>query len=117
MTWNVVFKFRPPRWLRLACLSTVILLPTLVWADDAARAAMQQSLNAEVFAAPFDPGDVDKAKAYAEEALKKKVKPVVTPPSYWQPGWSCARLTRYHGYQYNHYRNCIYHHRYYGRYW
>lgn len=97
---------------------TVLLIASLpALADDAARAERQRALNEEVLAAAFDPGDVDKAKAYAEEAIKKKLKPVATPPPYWQPGWSCGHLTRYHYYRYSHYRNCIYYHRYYGRYW
>lgn len=94
-----------------------ILFSTAILADEDARAAMQRALNAEVLAAPFDPGDVDKAKAYAEKAIKKDTKPVATPPSYWQPGWTCGHLTRYHYYRYSQYRDCIYYHRYYGRYW
>jgi hypothetical protein len=90
---------------------------TWAFADDDARLQMQRALNAEVMSAPFDPGDVDKAKAYAESALKKNVTPVAVAPRYWQPGWTCRHLTRYRYYRYRDYRNCVYHHRYYGRYW
>lgn len=79
--------------------------------------AMQRQLNAETMNSPFNPGDIRKAEAYAEEAMKKNVPPVATPPSYWQPGWNCGYLSRYQYYNYHDYRNCVYHHRYYGRYW
>jgi hypothetical protein len=84
---------------------------------DAARDEMQKSLNAEVMNSPFDPGDVAKAKAYAEEAVKKAIPPTAVAPTYWQPGWTCSDLTSYRYYRYYDYRNCIYYHRYYGRYW
>lgn len=101
----------------VATLPILIFFSSVSFADDDARAAMQRELNATVMDAPFDPGDVNKAKAYADEAIKKKIKPVTTPPSYWQPGWNCGHLTRYHYYRYSHYRNCVYYHRYYGHYW
>lgn len=84
---------------------------------DAARAEMQRSLNAEVLASAFNAGDVKKAEAYADDALKRGLQPVAQPPDYWQPGWDCAALTRYRYYVYSHYRDCIYYHRHYGRYW
>lgn len=100
-------------------ISTLVLLcmasvPAL---GDSAAEEMQRQLNAEVMASPFNPGDIKKAEAYAEEALRNKVPPVTVAPSYWQPGWGCSHLTRYRYYSYHDYRNCHYHYRYYGRYW
>jgi hypothetical protein len=88
-------------------------------ADDAdrARAEMQKKLNNQVMSAPFDPGDISKAEAYAAEAKAANVVPVAQPPTYWAPGWTCANLTSYAYYNYGDYRNCIYYHHYYGRYW
>jgi len=81
------------------------------------RAEMQRQLNEEVMSSPFDPGDVEKAEAWAKEAMKKDLKPVKVAPEYWQPGWTCSNLMHYRYYRYRHYRDCIYYHRYYGRYW
>lgn len=78
---------------------------------------MQRALNAEVASSPFNPGDIKKAQQYADEALKKGIAPITQAPVYWQPGWTCASLTHYLYYRYSDYRNCVYHHRYYGRYW
>lgn len=86
-------------------------------ADDATRRAMQEQLNAEVMSRPFNAGDVQKAEQYAADALKRNIKPVSTPPPYWQKGWTCANLTGYRYYNYSHYRNCVYYNRYYGSYW
>jgi hypothetical protein len=116
MTRTVSLNFRA-LWFGAAGLTFLMGISPTALTDDAARAKMQRELNAEILAASFDPGDIDKAKAYADAAIKKNVKPVSTPPSYWQPGWNCGHLTRYRHYRYKHYRNCIYHHRYYGRYW
>ncbi len=92
------------------------LMPGAALAQDD-REAMQRKLNEAVMAAPFDPGDVNKAEAYAEQAKKQNVQPVAQPPTYWAPGWTCANLTTYAYYNYGDYRNCIYYHHYYGRYW
>jgi hypothetical protein len=86
-------------------------------ASDKAREDMQRSLNQEVMASKFNPGDAHKAKAYAEEAKRNNVTPVAQPPSYWVPGWSCYNLTTYRYYNYGDYQSCIYYHHYYGRYW
>jgi hypothetical protein len=86
-------------------------------ADDAAREAMQRDLNKAVMATPFDPGDVKKAQAYAEDAKKQNIQPVQQPPAYWVPGWTCGNLIAYRYYQYGDYQSCIYYHHYYGRYW
>lgn len=97
----------------------LLALAATAAADDAQkrRAEMQKALNDAVMASPFDPGDVQKAQAYAEEAKKQNLPPVQSPPPYWQPGWTCGHLTGYLHYRYDTYRNCIYYHRYYGRYW
>jgi hypothetical protein len=78
---------------------------------------MQQRLNQEVAASPFNAGDIKKAAAYAEDALKQGIQPVMVAPSYWIPGSSCSYLTTYRYYRYDDYRNCVYYHRYYGHYW
>jgi hypothetical protein len=88
-------------------------------ADDAGiqRDAMQQALNRQVMSAPFSPGDVARAQAYADAALRGHVAPVANPPAYWQPGWTCGDLTRYPSYSYGDYRDCVYYDRYYGHPW
>jgi len=78
---------------------------------------MQQRLNAEVAASPFNGGDYKKAAAYAEDALKRGIQPVMVAPSYWVPGSSCSYLTTHRYYRYDDYRDCVYYHRYYGHYW
>ncbi len=85
--------------------------------DDKAREEMQKQLNQQVMSSAFNAGDIKKAEAYAEEAKKSGIPPVVQPPTYWAPGWTCANLTSYRHYYYNDYRNCVYYHHYYGRYW
>lgn len=89
--------------------------PALASEEDE-MAAMQRQLNAEVMAQPFDAGDMAKIDSFIKDAMAKDIKPVTKPPSYWQPGYSCDYIRRYH-YVYNTYRNCLYHYRYYGRYW
>jgi hypothetical protein len=81
------------------------------------REDMQRDLNAAVMATPFNPGDIKKAQAYAEEAKKQNVQPVAQPPAYWVPGWTCANMIHYAAYNYADYRGCVYHYHYYGRYW
>lgn len=78
---------------------------------------MQQALNREVMATPFNPGDIKRAQAYAEEARRQSLPPVEQPPAYWVPGWTCANLIVYPAYSYGDYRGCIYYHHVYGRYW
>jgi len=101
-------------------LFSVLLLITAFASATAApqtREELQKSLNEQVFSAPFDPGDVEKAEAYSEESKKKGVSPVGSPPAYWLPGWTCASVAGYAYYNYYDYRNCVYYHYYYGRYW
>jgi hypothetical protein len=105
------------------CVRAIAVLAGLGWSTsvpavaDEARSRMQEALNEEVLSSPFDPGDVEKANAYAEQAMKQNLKPVQVAPTYWQPGWTCSNLVSYRYYRYRDYRNCIYYHRYYGRYW
>lgn len=93
-------------------------LPALCAAGQAEdMAEMQRHLNQEVMSQPFDAGDVGKAEAYANEAMKKQLKPAARGPAYWESGWTCADMTRSPYYNYQDYRNCVYYHRYYNRYW
>jgi len=85
--------------------------------QDKAREEMQRQLNQQVMSAPFNPGDVKKAEAYSEQAKRQGVVPIAAPPTYWAPGWTCANLAGYAYYNYMDYRNCVYYHYYYGRYW
>jgi hypothetical protein len=82
-----------------------------------AREDMQRALNKETMATAFNPGDIKKAQAYAEEAKKQNVPPPAQPPAYWVPGWTCANMISYAGYAYGDYQGCVYYHHYYGRYW
>ncbi|MGK0440969.1 MAG: hypothetical protein ACJA0N_000764 [Pseudohongiellaceae bacterium] len=101
----------------LFILFSVLLFSSSGWAsEEDEMAAMQKELNAEVLAQPFDAADVAKIDAYIDDALKNKRKPEGSAPSYWRQGYTCASIRRYH-YRYNAYRNCLYHYRYYGRYW
>lgn len=105
------------RWSPIGTISLLCaLLPAAAFAETE-REAMQRKLNESVMAAPFDPGDISKAEAYAEQAKKSNIPPVAQPPAYWAPGWTCSNLTSYAYYNYGDYRNCIYYHHYYGRYW
>ncbi|MBT9487107.1 MAG: hypothetical protein IV093_06310 [Rubrivivax sp.] len=85
--------------------------------EPSAREQMQHKLNQEVMAAPFNPGDIQKAQREAEAAKRQNLPPVMQPPAYWLPGWTCANLTTYRYYVYSAYRDCVYHHHYHGRYW
>ena len=102
---------------RLLLLSGVCLFSFMAWAGEKEdMAEMQRQLNAEVMSEPFDAGDPAKIDAYIKEAMANDIKPVTRAPSYWQPGYTCNYIRQYR-YNYNNYRNCLYHHRYYGRYW
>jgi Ni/Co efflux regulator RcnB len=80
------------------------------------KAEMQRQLNAETMQKPFAVEDATKVDAYVTEAMKKNLQPRQAAPSYWQPGYTCDSYYRNH-YNYIDYRDCIYYHRYYGRYW
>lgn len=105
--------------------STSLLLLLLTFATaraadtdtDKQREEVQRALNERVMASAFNPGDIKRAEAYAEQAKREGVKPVPQPPTYWAPGWTCANLTVYPAYVFTDYRNCIYYYHYYGRYW
>ncbi|MBI5719221.1 MAG: hypothetical protein HZC37_16260 [Burkholderiales bacterium] len=103
---------------RLPILTMLLSLAAHATDDaDRAREEAQRALNEHVIAQPFNPGDVRKAQAYAEQAKKEGVKPVAVAPTHWQPGWSCSNLTVHPAYAYADYRNCVYYFHVYGRYW
>lgn len=89
------------------------LSPAAMAGDKEDMAEMQKQLNAGVMAKPFSVEDEAKIDAYVKDAMKKDLKPRESAPSYWQPGWTCNNL---YGHYYD-YRDCMYYHRYYGRYW
>ena len=107
----------PPRSSIALALAAVATLAAADESADKEREDMQRRLNEEVMSSKFDPGDVNKAQAYAEEAKKQNVVPVAAPPSFWVPGWTCANFIGSPYYSYPVYRNCIYYHYYYRRYW
>jgi Ni/Co efflux regulator RcnB len=82
--------------------------------DEDDMAEMQKRLNAEVMQKPFTVEDAAKVDAYVQDAMKKNLKPKQTAPKTWRPGYTCNDLWRYSYYDY---RDCVYYHRYYGRYW
>ena len=94
-----------------------ILSSGMVFADEEEDLAeMQRKLNAEVLDKPFSVEDAAKIDAYIKDALKKDLKPEAKPPTVWRTGYTCGDLLRHH-YNYRHYRNCLYYHRYNGYYW
>lgn len=81
-------------------------------------AEMQRQLNQETMSSGFQVEDTAKIDAYIKDAMKKDLKPDVKQPENWQPGYTCDSYYRhYYRYNYYGYRNCLYHYRYYGRYW
>jgi hypothetical protein len=97
----------------LFCISTVV--PLLAVADsDADMERMQRSLNEQVMQKPFSVEDQARVDAYVNDAMKRNLPPVQTPPSYWRPGYTCNSII---GYGWRAYGDCYYYHRYYGRYW
>lgn len=94
-------------------------LATVVHADAAAdRAEMQRQLNQETLDSEFQTEDTAKIDSYITDAMKKDLKPKTNPPTNWQPGYTCDSYYRhYYRYNYYGYRDCLYHYRYYGRYW
>jgi hypothetical protein len=86
-------------------------------ADSASdMAEMQRKLNAETMEKPFSVEDTAKIDAYVADAMKRNLQPRQAAPSDWQPGYTCDSYYRYH-HSYLGYRDCVYYHRYYGRYW
>ena len=109
----------PPR-IFFAHLLSALLIPLLGFsafthADDMAE--MQKKLNAETMDKPFQVEDATKVDSYIQDAMKKDLKPNPTVPANWGPGYTCDSY--YHRYSYNYYgyRDCMYYHHYYGRYW
>jgi|KBSSwiStaDraftv2_1062776.scaffolds.fasta_scaffold1023334_2 hypothetical protein len=95
-------------------LFSLLLLPLPLIAETAAE--MQQRLNAETLNKSFEVEDVSKIDSYIAEASKKNLQPRKNPPSNWQPGYTCdSYYGRYHNYY--DYRDCLYYHHYYGRFW
>lgn len=106
-----------PHFLSIFIAFIFILSPSFALAgEEEDMAEMQKQLNAEVMAQPFDAADAAKVDAYIKEAMKNNIKPQGKAPSYWQPGYTCDYIRQYR-YRYRAYRNCMYHYRYYGRYW
>lgn len=102
--------------LRAILLIVCGLLPLsiAIATDEDDMAEMQKRLNAEVMEKPFTVEDAAKVDAYVQDAMKKNLKPKEKPPARWRSGYTCQDLWRY---SYNDYRDCVYYHRYYGRYW
>lgn len=97
-----------------ACIMLIVSLPAFASEEDE-LAEMQKQLNQEVMSKPFSTAELAEIDAYIERSLEKNVKPEQQKaPSYWRPGYTCANIT---GYGWRAYRNCLYYHRYHGRYW
>lgn len=77
-------------------------------------AEMQKQLNQEVMSNPFSVAQIAEIDAYVKDAMKKDIKPVSKAPKYWRRGYTCENTYRY---GWRAYRDCVYHYRYYGRYW
>ncbi len=109
---------------RLA-ICTSLLLSLFTFSSVAARAdaasdraEMQRQMNADNMASEFHTEDVAKIDTYIKDSMEKNLKPKTNPPENWQPGYSCdAYYYRHYSYNYYGYRDCLYHYRYYGRYW
>ncbi len=102
---------------RTALLSLLCAVSFSAVADSASDMAdMQKKLNQETLDKPFAVEDVAKIDTYINDAMKKNLQPKQTPPNGWQPGYTCDSYYRGR-YSYYGYRDCMYYHRYYGRYW
>ena len=75
--------------------------------------AMQKALNQKVLDRPFNPGDQAAVNAYLEDALKKGIIPSEVRPNGWRRGYTCDNLRS----SLSQYRDCLYYHRYHGRYY
>jgi len=78
------------------------------------KASMQDRLNDEVLDQGFDVKGEAELNSYIEEATRKGLEPKVKPSSHWRRGYTCNDLRRY---SWSEYRDCVYYHRYHGRYW
>jgi len=96
-------------------MTQVLALPVaFAGEDEDAMAEMQKRLNEQVMEKPFSVEEKAKIDAYIEDAMKKDLKPPGQPPATWRQGYTCSDLRASSYYDY---RNCLYYHRYYGRYW
>jgi hypothetical protein len=77
--------------------------------DEDAKRAMQEKLNTDTINRGFDPGDYKQLEADLDEAVKKGVKPPMSPGPHWRPGYTCGSVSPY----YWEYRNCLLYYRYY----
>ncbi|MET0377944.1 MAG: hypothetical protein ABW049_03045 [Spongiibacteraceae bacterium] len=81
-------------------------------------AEMQKRLNDENAQSSFATQDIASIEKYVETSLQQGLKPKTAAPRDWQPGFNCnSYYGRSNRYNYNGYRDCLYHYRYYGRYW
>jgi len=104
------------RFISLACLAAIACNTFADTKSDMAE--MQKQLNQETMSSGFQVEDTAKIDSYIQDAMKKNLKPDVKQPENWQPGYTCDSYYRhYYRYNYYGYRNCLYHYRYYGRYW
>jgi len=99
---------------RLALILFLLTLAGPATAFAADTAGMQDRLNNEVLDQGFDVKDESELNSYIEEATRKGLEPKVKPPSRWRRGYTCDDLRRY---SWGEYRDCVYYHRYHGRYW
>jgi len=78
------------------------------------KQAMQDQLNQQTLAKPFDANNPADLKAYLDDAVKKGVKPPLEPSPHWRRGYTCDNILSY---GYTGYRNCMLYYRYYGCYY
>lgn len=99
---------------RIFAFLSLIIFSIPLFAETSAE--MQQRLNAETMNKPFEVEDVSKIDSYINDAMKKNLQPRKNPPANWQSGYTCDG---YYGMYHNYYdyRDCLYYHRYYGRFW
>ncbi len=105
---------------RLSSLALIFcVIPLDTYADAKAdMAEMQRRLNQEVMESEFETEDLAKIDSFIKDAMQKDLKPKTNPPQNWQSGYTCdSYYRRYYRYNYYGYRDCLYHYRYYGRYW
>ncbi|MDB6061137.1 MAG: hypothetical protein JWM78_1240 [Verrucomicrobiaceae bacterium] len=104
--------------LRTALFPLLLISAATSFADTASdRAEMQKKLNQETMDKPFAVEDVAKIDTYIADAMKKNLQPKKVAPNGWQSGYTCDSYYQTYTYNYNGYRDCMYYHRYYGRYW
>lgn len=77
-------------------------------------ADVQKRLNEQTLSQGFSVREESELKAYLDEATKKGVVPKPYTGSHWRRGGTCEDLRAY---SWTEYRDCMYYHRYYGRYY